>query len=168
MPPIQVYGILQLPLKVTLIGCQFGRSPRKFFKLLNIYTYFPHPAPTASFTRTFFWWKQIKNLEGGLQQECTKLRMYQETGTKQAVSPSHGFKSIQMRSSPPRCPSQMPKETSRLQTFIPTLSDFHIFSISSQSTVDLSNELHVVKERIKSIKIGKADLMGSGTSSSLE
>jgi len=67
-----------------------------------------------------------------------------------------------MRSSPPPAP------TSRLQTFLPTLSHFHIFSISSQSTVDLSNELHVVKEGIKSIKIGKADLMGSGTSSSLE
>lgn len=49
-----------------------------------------------------------------------------------------------------------------------TLSHLDIFLVACQSAVDLSNEFHVVKERIKSIKIGEADLMGRGTSSSLE
>lgn len=49
-----------------------------------------------------------------------------------------------------------------------TLSHFDIFPVASQSAVDLSNEFHVVKERIKSIKIGETNLMGCGTSSSLK
>lgn len=48
-----------------------------------------------------------------------------------------------------------------------TLSHLYVFPAASQSAVDLSNEFHVVQERIKSIKIGETNLMGRGTSSSL-
>lgn len=49
-----------------------------------------------------------------------------------------------------------------------TFSDLYVFSIAGQGTVDLPNQLHVVQQGIKAIKVGEADLVRYGTSSGLQ
>lgn len=44
-----------------------------------------------------------------------------------------------------------------------TFSDFHISAVASQSAVDLSNQLHVVEQRVEAVEVGEADLMRRAT-----
>lgn len=44
-----------------------------------------------------------------------------------------------------------------------TFSDFHISAVASQSAVDLSNQLHIVEQRVEAVEVGEADLMRRAT-----
>lgn len=48
-----------------------------------------------------------------------------------------------------------------------TFSDLHISTVACQGSVDLSNQLHVVEQRVEAIKIGEADLMRCAASCNL-
>lgn len=72
--PIQVDGIFHLPLKVTLIGCQFGTNPRKFLSILNIFTFAAHSSlPLGPFT-------EIKNKAKVPQKLSREERQEYNTG----------------------------------------------------------------------------------------
>lgn len=41
-----------------------------------------------------------------------------------------------------------------------TFGDFYVSAVASQGAVDLSDQLHVVEQRVEAIEVGEADLMG--------
>jgi len=40
-----------------------------------------------------------------------------------------------------------------------TFGDLYISTVTSQGAVDLSNQLHVVEQRVEAVEVGEADLM---------